>query len=180
VKTIGVRGLSASSVFAIVSPHAAVVAHIGPNILGSTSPPSFIDLAKDLTDEAVRTCLDHLQHFPPESKTYIVLATLDNNTITAPEQPHVMYRSVRSLPHTSVQWHYEHSTEARINDGTHMGTFFIDGRSGPPRVYVEDKDITDVPESAPTWKVNIANEQTQYQLLISNVVIKSQANPPVN
>ena len=180
VKTIGVRGLSACSVFAIVSPHAAVVAHIGPNIMGSTSPTSFIELAKDLTDKAVRTCLDHPHLFPPESKIYVVCATLDNNVITAPEQLRVMYRSVRSLPHASVQWHYERSTEALINNETHLGTFFVDGRSGSPRVYVEDRDITDVPENAPTWKVADESGQRRYQLLISNVVIESRTNPPVN
>jgi hypothetical protein len=179
-KTIGVRGLSACSVFAIVSRYAAVVAHIGPNILGSTSLTSFIKLAEDLTNNTVRFCRDHPQLFPPESKIYVVCAIADNAVITAPEQLGVMYRGIKSLPHASVQWHYENSTEALINNQTHIGTVFIDGRSGPPRVYVEDRDITDVPENNPTWTTAVQDGQMQYRLTISNVVIESQINPPVN
>ncbi|XPS67873.1 hypothetical protein M3J09_000167 [Ascochyta lentis] len=91
-----------------------------------------------------------------------------------------MYRGVRSLPHTNVQWHYERSTEALIDNETHLGIVFIDGRSGSPRVYVEDRDITGVKGNAPTWRVAIENGQTRYQLMISNIVIESQANPPAN
>ncbi|KAJ8109990.1 hypothetical protein OPT61_g7045 [Boeremia exigua] len=180
VKTIGVWGLSACSVFAIVSPHAAAIAHIGPNVLGSSSLTSFIELAKTLTDEVVQTCLDHPQLFPPESKTYIVCATLNNSVITAPEQLGIMYRGVQSLPHASVLWHYEQSTEATINNNTHLGTFFVDGRSGSPRVFVEDRDITEAPTTAPVWKIATVGGQMRYQLLISNVVIETLASPPVN
>lgn len=180
VKALGIKGLSACSVFAIVSAHAVVAAHIGPNVFGSTDPISFIKLAEELTDEVVQTFLDHPSLFPPESKIYIVCATLDNNVITAPEQLRVMYRKVRSLPHASIQWYYERSAEALVNDETQRGTFFVDGRSGPPRIYVEDRDITELDGSAPIWKVAIQNGQTRYQLEISNIIIESQINPPVN
>ncbi|KAF1841350.1 uncharacterized protein K460DRAFT_408819 [Cucurbitaria berberidis CBS 394.84] len=130
---------------------------------------SFVKLAEELTNKAVRTCLDNPQLFPPESKTYIVCATLNNNVVTAPEQLRVI-----------VQWHYEWSNQALIDNDTHLGTVFIDGRSGSPRAYVEDRDITDVPENAPAWRVAVENGQTRYQLTISNVVIESQTNPPVN
>ncbi|KAF1831035.1 hypothetical protein BDW02DRAFT_582414 [Decorospora gaudefroyi] len=178
-KPIEVRGPSACSVFAIVSPYAAVVAHIGPNIMGSTSPTSFIELAEDLTNKTVRTCVDNPQLFPLESKTYVVCATLNNDVSTASEQLRVIYRGARSLPHASVQWHYERSTEALINNETHLETLFIDGRSGLPRFYLEDRDITDVPESVPTWRVAVENGKMRYQLTISHVVIESQDNPPL-
>lgn len=179
VKTMGIMGLSACSVFAIVSPHAVAASHIGPNILGSTDPTSFIKLAENLADETVKTCLDNPNLFPAQSKIYVVCATLDNNVITAPEQLRAMYDRARSLPHASVQWNYERSVEALINNETHRGTFFVDGRSGSPRIYVEDRDI-DVAGSVPTWKVAVVNGQTRYQLEISNVVIESKTSPPIN
>jgi hypothetical protein len=132
-KSIGVRGLSACLVIAIISPHAAAVAHIGPNVYGSSDPNSFIELAKRLTRAVVSTCEANQQMFPPGSKTHIVCATVNNGIITAPEQLKAMYEGVKALPHNNVQWHhYERTSAALIDNRTHLGTVFVDGRHGSP------------------------------------------------
>ena len=154
-KAIGVNGLSACSVIAIVSPYAAAVAHIGPDILGSCNPNSFIELAQSLTRNTVSICIANPALFPPESKTYIICATANNYILTAPEQMRAMYQGVMESPYSNVQWHYyEQSDPSRINHQTHLGTVFIDGRYGPPRVYVEDRDITNAPGYNPMWSYN--------------------------
>ena len=78
-KAIGVR------VFAIVSPHAATIAHIGPNIHGSSDPGFVIELAQRLTRNVVSTCIENQSQFLPNSKTHIVCATVNNAIIAAPK-----------------------------------------------------------------------------------------------
>jgi hypothetical protein len=127
-KAIGVQGLSACSVIAIVSPHAAAVAHIGPNILGSPDSNSFIELAQNLTRHTVSICMANPTLFPTGSKTHIVCATVNNNTIVAPEQVRAMYQGAKTLPHSNVQWHYyDQSDPASINPQSRSGTVFVDG-----------------------------------------------------
>ena len=176
LKAIGVRGLSACSVIAIVSPHAAAVAHIGPNILGSSHPNSFIELAQNLTKDTVSICTANPALFPPESKTHIVFAMANNNVITAPEQMRAMYQGVKALPHSNVQWHYyEQSKPESINLQTHLGTFFVDGRQGTPRVYIEDRDITDAPGNSLMWIYNVT-----YQLKLGTVILEETMSPPLH
>jgi hypothetical protein len=175
-KAIGVGGLSACSVVAVVSPHAAAVAHIGPNEFDSIDPNSFIELAKRLTGDVVTTCTKNHTQFPVGSKIHIVCATINSDVITAPEQLKAMYQGLKALPHSNVQWHhYEQSSEALINNQTHLGTVFIDGRDGIPRVYVEDRDVTDAPGISLTWFYN-----GQYQLKFGTAILEETASPPLN
>jgi hypothetical protein len=176
LKAIGVKGLSACSVIAIVSPHAAAVAHIGPNILGSSNPNSFIELAQNLTRETVSICTANPTLFPRESKTHIICATVNNNLITAPEQVRAMYQGAKKLPHSNVQWHYyEQSDPTSIDPQTHLGTVFVDGRHGTPRVYVEDRDVTDAAGNSLMWIYN-----GRYQLKLATVILEETLNPPLH
>lgn len=176
LKAIGARGLSACSVVAVVSPHAAAVAHIGPNTLGSLDPNSFIELAERLTRDVVTTCTANSTHFPIASKMHVVCATVNNNVITAPEQLKAMYQGLKALPHSSVQWHhYEQSSEEVIDDETHLGTVFIDGRQGLPRVYVEDRDVTNAPGAGLVWVYN-----GRYQLRFGTAILEETDDPPLN
>ena len=74
-------------------------------------------------------------------------ATVNNASITAPGQLKAMYEGAKALPQTDLQWHYyEQSSQALISNQTHLGTVLIDGRQDSPRVYVEDRDITEGPK----------------------------------
>ena len=176
LKAIGVQGLSACSVVAVVSPHAAAVAHIGPNELGTLDPHSFIELAERLTRDVVTTCTVNHTQFPVTRKIHVVCATINHNVITAPEQLKVMYQGLKELPHSNVQWHhYEQSNEVLINHRTHLGTVFVNGRHGNPRVYVEDRDITDASGMSPVWFYN-----GRYQLKLGPAILEEIINPPLN
>ena len=43
--TLGVRGLGACSVIVITSQNGIIAAHVGPNVIGSDDPRSYITLA---------------------------------------------------------------------------------------------------------------------------------------
>jgi hypothetical protein len=175
-KAIGVRGLSACSVIAVVSPYAAAVAHIGPNVFGSLDPNSLIEIAERLTKEVVTTCTANDTQFPVASKMHIVCATVNNNVITAPEQLKAMYQGLKALPHGNIQWHhYEQSSQVLIDNRTHLGTVFVDGRHGTPRVYVEDRDMTDTPGINLAWSYN-----GSYQLKLGTAILEDTAYPPLN
>ena len=49
--TLGVRGLGACSVIIIASGRGAIVAHIGPNIVKSSDPRLYLNLATQKLDE---------------------------------------------------------------------------------------------------------------------------------
>lgn len=176
LKAIGVGGLSACSVIAVVSPHAAAVAHIGPNEFGSLDADSFIKLAERLTRDVVTTCTKNDMQFPVGKITHIVCATINNNVITAPEQLKAMHQGLQALPHNNVRWHhYEQSSEVLIDNRTHLGTVFVDGRHGIPRVYVEDRDITDDPGISPMWIHN-----GLYQFKLGTHILDETVHPPPN
>jgi hypothetical protein len=175
-KAIGVQGLSACSVIAIVSPHAAAVAHIGPNILGSPDSNSFIELAQNLTRHTVSICMANPTLFPTGSKTHIVCATVNNNTIVAPEQVRAMYQGAKTLPHSNVQWHYyDQSDPASINPQSRSGTVFVDGRQGTPRVYIEDREVTNTAGNSLMWIYNV-----RYQLKLGTVILEETTSPPLH
>jgi hypothetical protein len=75
---------------------------------------------------------------------HIVCATVNNNVVTAAEQVKTMYGEAKVFSYDNVKWHYyRQSDPTEIHLQTHLGTVFVDGRNGLPRLYVEDRDVTD-------------------------------------
>ncbi|CAI6229557.1 unnamed protein product [Periconia digitata] len=107
---------------------------------------------------------------------HVVCATLENDVITAPEQLQAMYQGLKALPHSNIQWHhYEQSSESLIDNRTHLGTVFVDGRQGAPRFYVEDRDVTADPGIRLIWFYN-----GRYQLRLGTTILEETVNPPLN
>jgi hypothetical protein len=80
------------------------------------------------------------------------------------------------MPHSNVQWHhYEQARVADITIETQLGTVFVDGRNGTPRVYVDDRDLTDAPGINLTWTYN-----GRYQLKLGTAILEENVNPPLN
>jgi hypothetical protein len=77
---LGVRGLSACSVVSIFSPHAAIVAYIGPNEIGPTAPDSYIHLATHLMEEVMQLYSCYAAYFQENVKA----PTVNGHVRTAP------------------------------------------------------------------------------------------------
>ncbi|KAF2131726.1 hypothetical protein P153DRAFT_201887 [Dothidotthia symphoricarpi CBS 119687] len=178
-RILGVNGLSACSVVAIVSPYAAIVAHIGPNILGSNDPRSFIQLAEHKMREAKQLYRDN-NHLFPSSSTYIVCAMLNGVVLTAPEHIRIMHSSIKQLNLSSAQVYYEQPSEDAVNRGTSSGTVMVDGRGTTPKVYVEDRDVTSLPQRSPVWQYLTQQGVAQYYLMLGSSVLVTQSMPPIN
>ncbi|KAI9710935.1 MAG: hypothetical protein M1820_002371 [Bogoriella megaspora] len=179
-QVLGVRGLSACSVVAIVSPYAAIVAHIGPNVFGSFDPLSFIHLAQNKMDDVVQIYNNNWNFFLENVKTYVVCAMLHGNVQTAPEQVMIILESLKALGFSNAHLYYERAAETDINITTHLGTFFIDGRGPEPKAYVEDWDVTNAPVKSPFWQSVVNNAASQYQWTLDGMILTEQSNPPVH
>jgi hypothetical protein len=141
--SLGVKGLSACSVMIYASESGAIVAHIGPNILGSQDPHSPLTLAHGKMNEVDSFCNENRDCFSGGSRSRIIFATFQGN-ITSLEQVQVMEGRVRQLPGVdSASFKYERRDPTEITDRGPYGTVWIDARAADfPRIYVEYEDIT--------------------------------------
>jgi hypothetical protein len=84
-----------------------------------------------------------------------------------------MYQGAKTLPHSNVQWHYyDQSDPASINPQSRSGTVFVDGRQGTPRVYIEDREVTNTAGNSLMWIYNV-----RYQLKLGTVILEETNNP---
>ena len=190
LKTVGVRGLSACSVVVLASQYGAIVAHIGPNVLGSTDPRSFIILAHQKMDEVGRLYQQNRQRFPQGTKTYVIFATF-GGTPTSQEQTSIFRQRLQALNlPIDKDVSYERPQLSEVNNKRPEGTVWVDGRRDFPVVYLEDKVITPggVTSSAagsststedahrPAWV--LLHGQSEYLLLRPDRTIVQRATVP--
>ena len=149
IKILGVRGLSACSVVVLASQYGTIVAHIGLNILGSTDPRLFIDLAHRKMDEVARLYWENLHRFSRGTKTYLIFATF-GGLPTSKEQTDIFRQRLRALNlPIDRDMSYERPRAPRVNMQGADGTVLVDGREDSPVVYLEDRDITPRTVTAP-------------------------------
>ena len=85
-----------------------------------------------------------------------------------------MYQGVKALTHSNVQWYYyEPSDRSSIVIQTHSETALIEEQHGTPRVYVENRDITDAPGTSLIWNYN-----GRYQLKLGTTNLEGTLHPP--
>lgn len=140
--SIGVCSLSACSVVIIASQYGAIVAHIGPNIEGSSDPDSYKKLAEQKMDEVSNLYQQYRTCFPANTKTYVIVATIGGNVLTA-EQKDIMTRRMTALgfPDTAEI----HRPVLRFeHDDQPEGTVVVEGDGQKFQVLLEDKSITDI------------------------------------
>ncbi|GAB7366158.1 hypothetical protein MBLNU230_g7720t1 [Neophaeotheca triangularis] len=140
--SLGVSGLSACTVVVVVSDLAAVVAHIGPNILGSQDPNSFTLLAQEKMSEMERLYLQDQRLFSSSTNAYVIFATF-RSTPTSPEQATIFRQRLDALGLPIVRdVGYERSAQSLIDVNRAEGTVWVVKRNNTPMVYLEDQVIT--------------------------------------
>lgn len=144
--TLGVKGLGACSVAAVVSEHGAIVAHIGPNILNSKEADSFVKLASNRMDVVEQLCKENKALFDGRSDAYVIYATFQN-TPTSPEQTAIFRNRLQGLGLPIVKdTSYERPQQASMSDERPEGTVWVVKRhDAPATVYLEDRNITPRP-----------------------------------
>ncbi|KAK5150139.1 hypothetical protein LTS14_010402 [Recurvomyces mirabilis] len=147
--SLGVKGLSACSVVILASDHGAIMAHIGPNELGSRDPRSYLRLANEKMDELESIFRENQRYFGAGSHAYLIFATFQDKPVS-PEQGDIFRARIQSLDVPLISDRpYERSTSALIDDDRPEGTVWIVKRQDTrPTVYLEDRLVS--PSVKPT------------------------------
>ena len=158
--TLGVKGLSACSVIILASDYAAVLAHIGPNELGSQDPQSFVRLANNKMSELEEIYRKNQRFFGSDSHAYLIFATFQSKP-TSPEQTDIYRSRLKGLgiPLVSDKA-YERSPKDLVDDDRPEGTVWVVKRpNARPTVYLEDRAVTPNANSMPASSAQAGSSQ---------------------
>lgn len=141
--SLGIEGLGACSVIILASDHAAIVAHIGPNRMGSLDLDSSERLARTKMNELERLYHDNQDLFGPGSHAYVVFSAL-GGVPRLPEQTKI-YRdrlSQLGIPIVADRA-YETPEKAQITPDGYIGTLWVVKKQGDrwPTVYLQDQIV---------------------------------------
>jgi hypothetical protein len=140
---IGTDGLGSCSVVLIVSPLAAILAHIPPRPgSADANDPETGDKYVQSFMERVTTYYRQCQAYFPANSTSWVVCAVFGDAIALPDQQSIMERALRDVGLTVGT-----SQTYRVpftNDFRDRGTVFVDGRGQTIQVYVENRELQSV------------------------------------
>lgn len=140
--TLGADGLGGCSVVIIASDHGGIMAHVPPNsAMGDPDPQSYVRHTKKMMDQVEKLYEQNKKYFPT-SANYVICAVY-HSKVAVPEQKEIMTERIASIAGTSaseVLYVIEDGTSYASNPA--KGTVWLDGRSKPPKVYVEDREVS--------------------------------------
>jgi len=137
---IGTRDLNSCTAVAIVSPYAAILAHINPWPYPSTDPGARIQNVQDRMNEMMNLYRRYLTCFPLHQTYSIVVGGTYNNNFVLYDQVNWIRDMLRRDNLEPMMEEYE--VHQHGHSGPAQGAVFIDARSGSPVVFVEDKIVT--------------------------------------
>lgn len=138
IKAIGTQHLNGCTAVAVVSPFAAILAHILPQPYPTTdSSVATRNLQARMTE--VLTLYQQNRAYFPQDSTSLVVGARFGGVTALPDQLDMINHLLRENGLTVFQKEYN-VTEGRHKTAA-QGTVFIDARSGTPVVYVEDQHI---------------------------------------
>lgn len=146
---IGTDGLGSCSVVLIISPFAAILAHIPPRPDNADADdPEAGDIHVRSFMERVTTYYRQCQaYFPANSSSWVVCAVF-GDAIALPDQQKIMEGALSDVGLT-----VDTSQTYRVpfsNDHPDRGTVFVDGRSHTIQVYVESRVVRSIPHGQPS------------------------------
>ena len=104
------------------SSNGGIVAHVGPNVLGSTDPRSSITLARRKMEEFVNLLKQNSQAFQKASQNYIIFATFHTQA-TSPEHIAIFRQRLQSLNlPNAIERSYERAPPSVIGPEQAEGT----------------------------------------------------------
>ncbi len=157
VSCAGTANLGGCSVVMIVSPLAAIVAHIPPHPNTDWNNPAAADNhIRQKMEEVSALYRNFEKYFPADRTTWVVSAMLEGDVVL-PGQRDIMEQTLRrlSLSPTRLVYAALRSQDARFPG---QGTVFIDGRGNIPLVYVEDRVVN--PHQSPATSHSREQDQT--------------------
>lgn len=164
---IGTDGLGSCSVVLIVSPFAAILAHIPPRPDDAdANDPEAGDKYVGSFMERVTTYYRQCQaYFPADSSSWVVCAVF-GDAVALPDQQRIIESALRDIG-LSV----DTSQTYRVpftNDQRDRGTVFVDGRGHTIQVYVENRVVRTIPHGRPFQTTAVTS---------SYAIIQSTATP---
>lgn len=138
VGSVGSKGLSACSVVALVGNGGVIVARFGRDMPGMNSPIHFH------MGFLIWQYYANWSAFGAGSKIYTIFATNEGDVL-AQRHKLVIGGWLTLWGMSPVEHHYDQNSSAMINEKSAKGTFLVDVRHDPPKVYLEDREITAQP-----------------------------------
>ena len=137
---IGTKDLNSCTAVAIVSPYAAILAHIPPQPYPTDDPNLGMWNVQSRMNGVIHLYHHNRAYFPPNRTYSIVVGGTYNSDF-------VLYDQVKQIRDMLRQNHLEPMMkvyEVHLNGHASpaQGTVFIDARSGSPIVFVEDEIIS--------------------------------------
>jgi len=139
-RCIGTSDLNGCTVVAIVSPYAAILAHIPstPDV-ASPSPQAGDRNVRAKIDEVAILFHQHTNYFPSQSTTWVVSAVYEG-IIALPDQKVIIEEKLQQMGLVYAQVIYVVKRAGEPRPPAH-GTVFVDARGGSPVVYVDDRRV---------------------------------------
>ena len=137
---IGTSGLNGCTAVIIVSPSAAILAHIPPRPnMDMTNDEAGNQNVQARMSEVATLFHQYKSYFPPTKTTWVVSALYEGK-IALPEQKAIIEKSLRQMGTRFANVTYVVSKPGQPRRPAH-GTVFVEFRGGTPLVYVEDRLI---------------------------------------
>ncbi|KFY17548.1 hypothetical protein V492_00591 [Pseudogymnoascus sp. VKM F-4246] len=156
--SIGTKDLKGCSVVMIVSPQAAILAHIAP------LPPNSNPSDPEAGDRHCQMKMDD------------VLCAVFQGEVALPDQQNIMQNSLAKMGLRPSSLTY--SIERQRNLHPYQGTAFIDGSKGDPNMYVEDKIVDTGNQSSPLPYSIGATSRSYTYMPYGTLPSASQSRPP--
>ncbi|OJJ51380.1 hypothetical protein ASPZODRAFT_127452 [Penicilliopsis zonata CBS 506.65] len=138
IRAIGTRNLNGCTAVAIVSPFAAILAHIPPLPYPTTDPYVGLDNVQAKMGEVAFLYQQNRRFFPSDQSS-LVVGAIFGGAVALSDHLTCIRGLVEQNGLTAELALYE------VNGGGHLdaakGTVFIDARHGSPSVYIEDQQV---------------------------------------
>ncbi|KZF20272.1 hypothetical protein L228DRAFT_249948 [Xylona heveae TC161] len=139
-RSVGTAGLNGCSVVTIISPLAAILAHLPPHPGRDWHDPYAADRHVEAKMNELINLYRHVrEYFRPENTTWVISAMFDGQ-VALPDQREIIENKLREAGLTSTRSTYM-VVDATLFQGPGQGTVFVDARGGPSIVYVGDRAL---------------------------------------
>ncbi|RMJ21688.1 hypothetical protein PHISP_07437 [Aspergillus sp. HF37] len=132
------EGLNGCSAIAIVSQHAAILAHVVPRLSTVSDNPHEGDQNMQARMNEVAALFRHYSNSFGGNRACVVYAVMGGST-ALPDQKAIIDRTLQTLGLDYTNCPYIVVPTASRQPG--HGTIVIDARSGSPKVYVDDERV---------------------------------------
>ncbi|KAJ5952177.1 uncharacterized protein N7479_010590 [Penicillium vulpinum] len=137
LKAIGTQNLNSCMAVMMASTKGAVLAHIAPRSGFTNDPDDSINHTRNMMGTFLQKC--HQVFSIAEIKHSVLVYAKFDGQIAMPDQRDFIHSVfLENLENNQFPREYSYTVRVGGHSSPGMGTIFIDGRNGPPKLYVED------------------------------------------